>query len=72
MAYREGDRVSVNLSGLHPLAGIGCRAAGTIRSVRPFGHYTVRVDVPLADDAEFEITDERLTPLDAGSTPERN
>jgi hypothetical protein len=73
MSFNVGDRVSVNLTGLHPIAGAGAWTHGTVTSVPAPGSgalvavdsgYSVRVDAPLNGQADFSgITEDRLQPL---------
>ncbi len=60
MSFQRGQRVSVNLTGLHPIATAGYWTPGTITAVSG-STYTVRVDAPLNGQADFSgITEDRL------------
>jgi hypothetical protein len=51
--YEVGQRVIVLLHGLHPSAGVGYEAAGTIVVAEADDTYTVCVDTPVGAQVEF-------------------
>ena len=58
--YSIGQRVRVNLAGLHPLAGDGYWTLGTI-AARYGAPYVVHIDVSLEGQSDFSgITEDRL------------
>jgi len=59
----RGDRVSVNLEGLHEIASKDYWAPGKIDHIKPDGTYLIRVDRPLNGQAMFGVTKDRLKPL---------